>query len=224
MQSCLLSCNEERITVISPAIFALILGAFASLFIIISAFSLNRKTILLSLLITNFLTGGQFIILGQTPTTFLIAVSALYTGALMMEKSLPFVRSNAFTIGVLAVQTVGYFAINGTRLEWSLLALAGTIVGSFAMWFKNPIHLKATMLFMGFIWLAYQLVSGAYGQIPGELVFLAGITASLVLLTKAHRKGIPLETVEEIPVLIRRKFSKVHASKGAVEPAEPVLV
>lgn len=216
-----LNVNKERITVISPAIFALTLGALASLFIIISAFSLNRKTILLSLLITNFLTGAQFIILGEIPTTFLIAVSALYTGALMMEKILPFVRSNAFTIGILAVQTVGYFAINGMRLDWSLLALSGTIVGSLAMWFKNPIHLKATMLLMGFIWLAYQLVSGAYGQIPGELVFLAGIIASLVMLTNAKNQGLPLDAVEEIPALLRRKFGNRQATKENV--AEPVF-
>lgn len=216
-----LNVNKERITVISPAIFALTLGALASLFVIISAFSLNRKTILLSLLITNFLTGAQFIILGEIPTTFLIAVSALYTGALMMEKILPFVRSNAFTIGILAVQTVGYFAINGMRLDWSLLALSGTIVGSLAMWFKNPIHLKATMLLMGFIWLAYQLVSGAYGQIPGELVFLAGIIASLVMLTNAKNQGLPLDAVEEIPALLRRKFGNRQATKENV--AEPVF-
>lgn len=208
--------NKERITVISPAIFALTLGALASLFIIISAFSLNRKTILLSLLITNFLTGAQFVILGETPTVFLIAVSALYTGALMMEKRIAFIRSNAFTIGILAVQTIGYFAINGTRLDWSLLALAGTIVGSFAMWFKNPIHLKATMLFMGFIWLAYQLVSGAYGQIPGELVFLAGIITSLVMLSNAKRQGLPLDTVEELPALLRRKFENRHSAEENV--------
>lgn len=145
----------------------------------------------------------------------------------MLEKYLSFVKGNIFPIAILAIQTIGYFVINGVSLNWSLLALTGTIVGSLAMWFHNPIHLKVTMLFMGFIWLSYQLVSGAYGQIPGELVFLAGITASIVMLFNAQRKGINLETVEEIPVLIRRKLSQRKLTQNTtvtLEKQEAVLV
>jgi hypothetical protein len=207
----------------------LALGALASLFIIVTAFSLSRKTILASMLITNILTGTQFILLNQPATTFLIAVSVVYTAMLMLEKFLPFVSGKFFALSVLAAQTIGYFAVNGFTPDWSLLALAGTIVGSLAMWFHNPIHLKATMLFMGFIWLSYQIASGAYGQLPGEFVFLAGSSASLYFLLKAKRKGLSLETVEEIPVMIRRLIAgrKAPVATGAVQVSkveEPVLV
>lgn len=205
----------------------LALGALASLFIIVTAFSLSRKIILFSILITNVLTGTQFILLNQPATTFLIAVSIVYTAMLMLEKFLPFVTGKFFALSVLTVQTVGYFAVNGFTPDWSLLALAGTIVGSLAMWFHNPLRLKATMLFMGFIWLSYQIASGAYGQLPGEFVFLAGSSASLYFLMKAKRKGIPLETVEEIPVMIRRIVTvrKEPVSTAAMKKVEePVLV
>lgn len=156
------------------------------------------------MLITSVITGTQFILLNQPATTFLIAVSIVYTAMLMLEKFLPFVTKKAFALTVLGVQTIGYFVVNGFTMNWSLLALAGTIVGSLAIWFHNPIHLKVTMLFMGLLWLSFQIAAGAYGQLPGEFVFLAGISVSLYFLLQARRKGIPLESVEEIPVMIRR--------------------
>lgn len=117
-------------------------------------------------------------------------------------------RTPGFTVGVLIVQTVGYFVINGFVVSWSMLALAGTIIGSIAMYLKNPIKLKWTMLLMGLVWLSYQLATGAYGQFPGEMVFLTGIIFSLTMLYRARRRGIPLEEVEELPALLRRKFSE----------------
>lgn len=106
------------------------------------------------------------------------------------------------------MQTVGYFVINGFAVSWAILALAGTIIGSIAMYLKNPIKLKWTMLVMGLVWLSYQLATGAYGQFPGEMVFLTGIIFSLTMLYKARRRGIPLEEIEELPALLRRKFSE----------------
>lgn len=160
------------------------------------------------MLLTNVLTGTQFILLNQTATTYLIGVSLVYSILLILEKKIPFVRTHAFTGGLLLVQMVGYFLINGFSWNWSLLALTGTIIGTLAMWFQSPMKLKVTMLFMGFIWLTYQAAAGAYGQLPGELIFITGIITSLVLLTKAQKKGIPLDEVEELPTLIRRKIAE----------------
>jgi hypothetical protein len=133
----------------------------------------------------------------------------------MLENKIPFVRTYAFTAGLLLAQIIGYLLINGFSLNWGLLALTGTIIGTLAMWFQSPMKLKVTMLFMGFIWLAYQTMAGAYGQLPGELIFIAGIVTSLILLTKAKRNGIPLNEVEELPTLIRLKIAERKMLKEA---------
>lgn len=192
------------------------LGVLASICVIVTAFSLSRKIILWSMMITSFLTGTQFILLGEAATTFLIAVSALYSILLLLENKIPFVRGRVFTVGVLAIQVAGYFVINGFAVNWSLLALLGTIVGTFSMWFQDPMKLKASMLVLGGIWMTYQIASGAYGQVPGEVVFLTGIITSLVLLTKAKRQGIPLETVEEMPTMLRRKFKEWKSAQAVL--------
>lgn len=203
----------ERKSIITPAILALTLGVLASICIIVSAFSLSRKIILWAMLLTNVLTGTQFILLNETATTYLISISLIYSVLLMVESHFPVVRTPLFTAAVLLSQTIGYFAINGFTANWGLLALAGTIIGTLAMWFENPVQLKITMMVMGFIWLGYQLAAGAYGQIPGELVFLAGITVSIVMLLKAKKNGVPLTEVEELPTLIRRKIAERRLSK-----------
>lgn len=171
------------------------------------------------MLLTNILTGAQFILLNETATTYLIGVSLVYSILLIFEKKISFVRTHVFTAGLLLVQMVGYFLINGFSFNWGLLALTGTIIGTLAMWFQSPLKLKVTMLFMGFIWLTYQAASGAYGQLPGELIFIAGIITSLVMLTNAKKKGIPLDEVEELPTLVRRKI----AERKALHKAEPVF-
>lgn len=160
------------------------------------------------MLFTSALTGTQFLLLNQIAATFLISVSLVYSILLLLENRIPVVRTRSFTVGVLLLQTIGYFSINGFTLNWALLALAGTIVSSLAVWFEDPLRLKTTMLVTGLIWLSYQLSTGAYGQLPGEIVFLAGIVFSLTTLLKAKKRGIPLEGVEELPALIRRKFSE----------------
>lgn len=168
------------------------------------------------MLLTSLITGVQFTLLGQTATTYLIAVSAAYSVLLILEDKIPFIRSHVFTAGLLTVQVAGYFLINGFSFNWSLLALLGTVVGTFSMWFQDPMKLKASMFILGGVWLTYQIISGAYGQIPGELVFMAGIITSLVMLTNAKRQGKPLDTVEELPVLVRRKIQERKCSESRV--------
>lgn len=198
------------------SIIVFTLGVLASLCIIIMAFSFNRSVILWSTLLTSVITGVQYILLEQTATTFLIGISLVYSILLMLENKLPAVRTHAFTGGVLTVQLLGYIAINGITLDWSILALAGTLIGTVALWFQNPVKLKVTMLVMGLIWLTFQIAAGAYGQLPGELVFLAGITFSLIMLAKAHKLGKPLTEVEELPAMLKRKLlSKAHAEVPA---------
>jgi hypothetical protein len=210
-------------SLITPAILALVFGVLASICIVITAFSLNRKTILWSMLFTSAFTGTQFLLLNQIAATFLIAVSLVYSALLVLENKIPIVRTRSFTVGVLLIQTAGYFIINGFSASWSILALAGTIISSIAAWLQNPIKLKWTMLLMGLVWLSYQLSTGAYGQFPGEMVFLTGIIYSITMLTKAKKRGVPLESVEELPTLIRRKLmerkTKIPAAASIVETA-----
>lgn len=149
-------------------------------------------------------------------TVFLGVISLVYSALLMVEKRVPVVRTHTFTGLVVAVQFIGYIAINGIQLDWSILALAGTLIGTLALWFQNPVKLKVTMLVMGLIWLTYQLAAGAYGQIPGELVFLAGLGISLAMLSKAKKAGIPLSEVEELPVMLRRKFNNMRKREAAL--------
>lgn len=206
---------KERNPLITPAV--LILGVLASVCVVITAFALSRRIILWSMLATSALTGTQFLLLNQTATTYLIGVSFVYSILLMLEKKVPVVRTHGFTALVLCVQVAGYVIVNqGLRLDWGILALAGTIIGTLAMWLQNPIKLKATMLVMGTIWTSYQIAAGAYGQLPGEAVFLTGIIVSLIMLTSARKRGIPLDEVEELPILIRRKLTARRLIK---EPA-----
>lgn len=137
----------------------------------------------------------------------------------MVESHLSFVKTRVFTAVIILVQVIGYFNITSFSMSWGLLALLGTIIGTVSLWFTDPIKLKAAMLSMGFIWLIYQTAVGAYGQLPGEFVFIAGIITSLILLTKAKRNGTPLNEVEELPTIVRKHLAQKNARKTVFSPS-----
>lgn len=187
------------------------LGLIASVLVIMMSITVQRKNIVLLSIIMAVITSFQYLLLGEIGTVWLGAVSLIYAVAMSKESTFPFVKTWAFSIVTLIAYATGYFWINGFSPTWGLLALTASLIGTFMLRIHNPLTMKWAMLFNGLTWLTYQLAVGAYGQLPGEAVYLVGIVVSLSLLNKAKNKGVNLLDVPEFMTIVKNKFATQKA-------------
>lgn len=199
------------------------------------AFSVKRSNILILSVITGIVTTAQYALLGESGTVFLTAISLLYALGLCFAHKIPIVESKKVAGILMVVFTVGFFAINGVSLSWGLVSYTASLIGAFMLLFKNQLVLKWMMLANGLAWGTFQLASGAYGQLPGEALFIAGVVFSLCILHRAKSQGKSLESIPELSSvikdkLLRRNQSPIVASNikdplvDEVDDKEPILV
>ncbi len=187
------------------------LGLLASVIVILMSITVQRKNIVVLSILMAVITSFQYFLLEEIGTVWLGAVSLIYAVAMSKENRIPFVKTWTFSIITLVAYVVGYFLINGITFTWGLMALTASLIGTFMLRIHNPIYLKWAMLVNGLTWLTYQLAVGAYGQLPGELVYVVGIVVSLGLLNKAKKNGVNLLDVPEFMTVIKNKFAAQKA-------------
>lgn len=181
------------------------LGLLASILVIAMGLTIKRKNVVRLSLAVGTVTTAQYLLLGEWGTAYLTAVAALYAFGLMYAWKVPVLGGKGMAYVLVLVYTVGFFAINGVSFSWSLLAYGASIFGTLLLLINNPLHLKYAMLINGLLWTAFQLISGAYGQIPGEAVYVAGVVFSIIMLTRAHRKGKNLHDVPEFTDIFKKR-------------------
>ena len=67
-------------------------------------------------------------------------------------------------------------AVAGALVTWqgpvSLLALLGSISGTFSIWHKNPTYIRRWALLAPPLWFSYNLISGSYPGMISEVIML----------------------------------------------------
>lgn len=67
-------------------------------------------------------------------------------------------------------------AAAGALVTWqgpvSLLALAGSMCGSFSIWHKNPTYIRRWALLAPPLWFTYNFISGSYPGMISEIIML----------------------------------------------------
>lgn len=182
------------------------LGLIASAIVIIMAFTIKRNMIVKMSAIMGVVTTLQYLLLNEWGTAWLTFVGFLYAVGLMYEEKIPIMKGKSVAYLLLVIYSVGFFGINGFSFGWPLVAYAASLLGTFMLLLRNPLALKYAMFVNGGLWMIFQMVSGAHGQIPGEIVYLLGIGASIFYLKHSRKKGIPLNEVPEFSTLIRNRF------------------
>jgi uncharacterized membrane protein len=102
-----------------------------------------------------------------------------------------------------------------------LLGVTCATIGSFL---KNSLHIKAAFMAVGAFWLVYESSVGAYGQMVGEILTLAGNATSVIFILIAARNGIVSADVPELNVRISAWFRSFKKAALVDETREiPVL-
>ena len=69
-----------------------------------------------------------------------------------------------------------FISVAGTVLTWqgpiSILALLGSVCGTFSIWQKKPKYIRRWALLSPPLWFTYNLISGSYPGMLGEIIML----------------------------------------------------
>lgn len=182
------------------------LGLVASVIVVLMAFTIKRGNILKLSVAMSGVTSVQYALLGEWGTVWLTFVAGIYAVGLMSANKFPVLQGKGIAYALLVVYSVGFFGINGLSLSWPLLAYAASLLGTFMLLIHDPLILKHLMLINGVMWLAFQLISGAHGQLPGEIVYLVGVVFSILFLSHAKRKGQNLHNVPEFTDILKKRL------------------
>ena len=72
---------------------------------------------------------------------------------------------------------------------FSLLPILGVIFETLALWLKKESNIRVVSLLGAPFWLAYNMVSGAYGSAVGNVITLVSITLAIVRYDVLKREG-----------------------------------
>lgn len=209
----------------------ILFGLGASALLITGSLSISRARIFLCGLGINLFTGLQYWAMGNTSTLVLVGLSFLLALTALSSLKWPSLGSPKIMAAFLVAYPVLFFTVGGGKIEtmtdiFPLLGVTCATIGSFL---KNSLHIKAAFMGVGSFWLVYESSVGAYGQMVGEILTLAGNATSIIFIMLAARKGIDPADVPELNVRITAWFRSFKKDKSAeaiyVVPAlEPATV
>jgi hypothetical protein len=210
-------------------LLVILLGLCASALLITGSLSISRARIFLCGLGINVFTGLQYFVMGNTSTLVLVGLSFLLSLTALSSLKWPALGSKKIMAAFLIAYPVLFFTVGGGRIEtmtdiFPLLGVTCATIGSFL---KNSLHIKAAFMCVGSFWLVYEASVGAYGQMVGEVLTLAGNATSILFIMLAARKGIDPADVPELNVRIAswfRSFKKEPSvdSSYTVPVLEPI--
>lgn len=187
---------------------AILLGLCASAILITGSLSISRARILLCSLGINVFTGLQYWVMGNTSTLVLVGLSILLVLTALSSLKWPSLGSPKVMTAFLVAYPVLFFTVGGGKAGtlidiFPLLGVACATIGNFL---KNGLHIKVAFMCAGLLWLVYELSVGAYGQMVGEIITLAGNSITITFILLAARKGIDPSEVPELNVRIATWF------------------
>lgn len=204
--------------------FVIIFGLCASALLIACSLALSRKRIFLIGLGINLFTGLQYFALGQTGTIPLIVINFILGLVALASLKHKVFGSKAVMAAFFVSYPVMFFAVGNTITTLvDALPLLGSAFSISAMFLKDTLHIKMAFVGTGVSWLFFEASVGAYGQMVGEVLTLAGNISSIVLLTLATRKGIPHSEVPELNVRVMNWVRSKRSSGMPVSIVNPEL-
>ena len=193
-----------------------VVGLVASLFVIMLSFTIQRRNIVLISSMLAVATMTQYALLGKYSTMLLAAVALLYGFTTLFERRFPVLSSRYALMALVVAYSAVFFAVNGVQINVEIVAYVASLTSILIMAVKNQLLVKWLMLVNGFAWVFYQVNSGAYGQLPGEIFYTIGVLFSMVMLYRAKNAGIDLNTVPEFSTLIKNRLKNTFINKSKI--------
>lgn len=175
---------------------ALILGAIASLLLVVLAYSSKQRTITILTIILSVVVAAQYYALGKPSAAAVSLVSLVFAlAALVLPKSR---RTAMVAIPVMALVTVivSFTAAGVPGNGFEFVPVAATVAMSALPFLSATWVIKPLQLVGGVLWTVYMVYAGAWGQLPGEVVYFVAWFVSVMRIVSGicrERSQCPVE-------------------------------
>lgn len=168
-------------------IISQIIGIMAVALYLLSYQLKKRRQIVWAICLSNALYVLQYILLGAfsgAVMDFLSAVASFFAG----KKNAPRFKKNEKLIAVISF---GFIAATGIALAMvqrdpiELIPIAGALLQTGGLWFENEQTIRKFGLCSAPFWLAYNLISQAYGAAIGSVL---AICSSVIAMVRYRKK------------------------------------
>ena len=160
-------------------ILATALGLCAVALFVLSYQLKNRRHIIFFNAASRVLYVAQYILLGAYAGA-LLDVVAFFVSLLCTRNEKGFVKNHFVLTVVLANIAIVGFGMITYEDAYSLLPIFGVIFETLALWFKKERHIRFASLLGAPFWLAYNLISLAYGSAIGNVITLVSISVAII--------------------------------------------
>lgn len=156
-----------------------IVGIAAVIIYLLGYLQRRRKNIILLNATSRLLYIIQYFLLGAFEGAAL-DIAGIISSVLAQKKNLTFIKKYIkwfFAANSLLIVIVGLFVYENI---FSLLPIIGVLLHTGAFWIDNEKIIRRISLIGCPFWLAYNIVSGAYGSCIGDVLSMVSITISMV--------------------------------------------
>lgn len=175
------------------SIAALLLGLIASGLLAAISYSTSNKTITILSCLMSVTVCVQYTLLGRPSAAALSVVSLVFSIVALLMKNSEKWRWQTVLPAMLVSMTVTSWFFGGITMGYEALPLLGSILMGSLIMFHKPAVIKSVQFVAGVIWTVYQVHVGAWGQIPGEVIYFITWGASVRTMIARYLKNRPEE-------------------------------
>jgi membrane protein len=152
-------------------LLAFIFGLVASVLLVAISYSSSNKTITILSVLMSSAVALQYLILGAYGATALSVLSIVFAVAALLLNKKPYWRFKNIAPVIVVSMTALFLMTGGSLSGFSLFPLVGSVLMSCLVLVENKWAIKAITFVAGIVWLVYQIHTGAWGQIPGQIFY-----------------------------------------------------
>ena len=122
---------------------------------------------------------AQYILLGAFEGA-LLDIVAFFVSLLCRNRDRGFIKKHFTLTLILANIAIVLLGMITYKNIFSLLPILGVIFETLALWLRNERHIRLVSLLGAPFWLAYNLLSSAFGSAIGNVITLVSITVAII--------------------------------------------
>lgn len=150
---------------------SIILGLVASGLLAAISYSSHNRTITILSAVMSAVVCGQYVLLNHPGAAVLSAISLIFSIASLMLSNTRAWRPRVVLAAMILSMVVAHWVVNGISVRYEMLPLVGSVLMASLICIHNRATIKATQFIAGVVWTIYQVHVGAWGQMPGEVIY-----------------------------------------------------